>query len=208
MAYAPRLLESKQPRASVPFRHFPAGFWRKVLLRARSTSSAEGGLKDALRQARLAEAAHFEAALDLRDSKSIRLQLLKDELLPLVISSPTAADLFDLALIPGESPRLWIDLITFVVMEPDHRTYRLFQDRQNGREILFETASRPELVEAIKRQMAHQLVARQRQVASTPQIPAMAGYSISALLLAWLSGFALGALILLAVAISLGRLDF
>ena len=38
------------------------------------------GLAEALREARLAEAAHFEAALDLRDSKTLRLQVLKDEL--------------------------------------------------------------------------------------------------------------------------------
>lgn len=178
------------------------------MARASSTSSGDGGLRDALRQARLAEAAHFEAALDLRDSKSIRLQLLKDELVPLVASSAAAGDLFDLALIVSEPPRLWIDLITFTVMEPDHRTYRLYQDRQNGREILFETPDRAEMVEAIKRQMAHHLVARQRQVASTSSAPVMAGYSMSSLLLAWLSGFALGALILLAIAISLGRFDF
>lgn len=178
------------------------------MVRATSTSSEDGGLKDALRQARLAEAAHFEAALDLRDSKSIRLQLLKDELTPLVAASATAADLFDLALVPGDPPRLWIDLITFVIMEPDHRTYRLLQDRQSGREILFETASRPEMVEAVKQQMAHHMVARQRQVVATPSAQMVAGYSTSSLLLAWLSGFALGALLLLAVSISLGRLDF
>jgi hypothetical protein len=175
------------------------------LPRVTSTSSGDGGLKDALRQARLAEAAHFEAAMDLRDSKSIRLQLLKDELMPLVASSPTAADLFDLALIVSEPPRLWIDLITFAVMEPDHRTYRLYQDRQTGREILFETPDRKEMAEAVKRHMAHRLVARERQVASTPAPAAIAGYSMSSLMLAWLAGFALGALILLAAVISLGR---
>lgn len=178
------------------------------MVRATSTSSGDGGLKDALRQARLAEAAHFEAALDLRDSKSIRLQLLKDELVPVVAGSATAADLFDLALVPGHPPRLWIDLITFVLMEPDHRTYRLLQDRQGGREILFESASRPEMAEAITRHMAHQMISRERQVAAAPIAQGIAGYSTSSLMLAWLSGFALGALLLLAIAISLGRFDF
>ena len=60
------------------------------------------GLADALREARLAEAAHFEAALDLRDSKTLRLQILKDELLPTVQSSPEAKELFDLTLLPGD----------------------------------------------------------------------------------------------------------
>ncbi len=84
-----------------------------------TSRSAEPGLRSELRAARLAEAAHFEAALHLRDAKSIRLQLLKDDLMPSVAASPLARDLFDLALIPGEPPRLWIDLITHVEMEPD-----------------------------------------------------------------------------------------
>ena len=39
-------------------------------------------LSGALRKARLAEAAHFEAVLGIRDSKSLRLQVLKDDLAP------------------------------------------------------------------------------------------------------------------------------
>jgi hypothetical protein len=174
---------------------------------AGSIRSADGGLKDALRQARLAEAAHFEAALHLRDSKSIRLQLLKDDLTPVVSGSPEAAELFDLALVPGDPPKLWIDLITFVVMEPDHRTYRLVQDRQNNREILMETEDRAEMSEAIKQQMAHRLVARERRAAAMPA-PVPPGFSTGSLILAWLSGFALGALALLGLAIYMERLGF
>ena len=96
-----------------------------------ATAPERDGLAGALREARQAEAAHFEAALELRDSKSLRLQLLKDDLRPLVESSPEARDLFDIALVPGEQPKLWIDLISFVVMEPDHRTYRFLQHRQD-----------------------------------------------------------------------------
>ena len=79
-------------------------------------------LSGALRKARLAEAAHFEAVLGIKDSKSLRLQVLKDELIPVIAATPEAAHVFDLALVPGEPPRLWIDLISFVEMEPDYRT--------------------------------------------------------------------------------------
>ena len=44
-------------------------------------------LSGALRKARLAEAAHFEAVLGIKDSKSLRLQVLKDELVPLILPS-------------------------------------------------------------------------------------------------------------------------
>jgi len=171
---------------------------------AAASGLESGGFATALRDARLAEAAHFEAVLDLRDAKSLRLQVLKDELAALLATAPQPARFFDLALVPGEPPRLWIDLVTSVIMEPDPRTYRLLQDSQAGREVLLETADRGELVEAVKRQMAHRVVARERQMASSPSAaPARPGYSTAALIFAWLSGFALGALILLVAIILL-----
>lgn len=164
------------------------------------------GLAGALREARQAEAAHFEAALELRDSKSLRLQLLKDELLPLVESSPEARDLFDLALVPGEPPKLWIDLISFVVMEPDPRCYRFLQHRQDRREILFETADRELMAAAVRRHMAHLMVARERQSAAVPPSGPLPGYTSASLILAWVSGFAFGALALLGLTIYIGIL--
>jgi hypothetical protein len=174
------------------------------LARAATTQDLEG-LASALREARRAEAAHFEAALELRDSKSLRLQLLKDDLLPLVSASPEARELFDLALVPGEPPKLWIDLISFVVMEPDPRSYRFLQHRQDRREILLETADREMMAAAIRRHMAHLLVARERQSAVLPQAPP-GGYTSASLILSWVSGFAFGALALLGLAIYLGFL--
>ena len=48
-------------------------------------------LSGALRKARLAEAAHFEAVLGIKDSKSLRLQVLKDEMTPVIAATPEAA---------------------------------------------------------------------------------------------------------------------
>jgi hypothetical protein len=171
-----------------------------------ATTPERDGLAGALREARQAEAAHFEAALELRDSKSLRLQLLKDDLLPLVESSPEAQELFGLALIPGEAPKLWIDLISFIVMEPDHRTYRFLQHRQDRREILFETADRELMAAAIRRHMAHLIVARERQTTAVAPPATTPGYTSSSLILAWASGFAFGALALLGLAIYFGLL--
>lgn len=168
----------------------------------------QDALAEAIREARLAEAAHFEAALDLRDSKSLRLQILKDELLPAVQASSEARELFDLTLLPGEPPKLWVDLTSYVLMEPDHRTYRFLQDRQDRREILFETTSREQAAAAIRRHMAHRLVARERQAASFPAPPVQTGYSAASLILAWISGGAFGVLALLAAAFYAGVLKF
>ena len=165
------------------------------------------GLADALREARLAEAAHFEAALDLRDSKTLRLQILKDELLPTVQASPEAKDLFDLTLLPGDPPKLWVDLTSFVVMEPDHRTYRVLQDRQDSRDILFEGTDREQAAVTIRRHMAHRMVARERQSLQLPVVSG-SGYSSATLILAWVSGFAFGALALVAAALYTGLLKY
>ena len=163
---------------------------------------------DALRQARLEEAAHYEAVRGIKDSKSLRLQALKDDIAAVIAHSPEARQMFDLALAPGEPPKLWIDLITWVVMEPDCRTYRLMQDNQAGRDILHETADRAEMVERLKHYMAHRVIARERQMAATPPAVRWAGFSASALILAWLGGFAVGVLALLILAILLGILKF
>ena len=166
-------------------------------------------LSGALRKARLAEAAHFEAVLGIKDSKSLRLQVLKDEIAPVIAATPEAASVFDLALVPGEPPRLWIDLISFVEMEPDYRTYRLQQDNQGGREALFETANRAEMLGYLKTYLAHRMVARERHIMrAAPQMQPAARYTTGAVVYAWFNGLILGMLALVVAAISLGKLKF
>ena len=140
-----------------------------------------------LRRARDAEAAHFEAIAAFNDAKSLRLRALKDEF-------ATAA--FELALTPGETPRLWIDLVTSIVMEPDPKTYRVVQDGQN----VFETANRAEIVAWVRRFAAHGMIARSRQAAGLRlRRHAGGGYSAVSLILAGASGFSIGAMVLLAL---------
>lgn len=155
------------------------------------------GLSGALRQARLSEAAHFEAVLDIRDAQTLRLQVLKDELVPVVKSNPDAASFVDLALVPGDPPRLWIDLITQIVMAPDPRTYRLVQDTPGGRQTLLETGDRKEMVEKVQQHVAHRMVAREREkVGVVAPKPTIIGHSTAALIFAWLSGFSIGVIAL------------
>ena len=169
---------------------------------ASKNSPSNSDLTNLLRLARIAEAAHYDAALDIRDAKTLRLQVLKDDLAPILAANSEAGRLFDLSLVPGEPPKLWIDLITGVVMEPDPRTYRLIQDTHSGRETLAETPSRDEMIERVKLHMAHQLVARERRMAvASPASRAVAGHSSAALILAWLSGFSIGVLALFMIGI-------
>lgn len=163
------------------------------------TDEPNDRLRQALRQARLAEAAHLDAILDLQSAEALRLQVLKDDIEAIVGGRPEARDIADLALVPGPPPRLWIDLVSYVLMAPDPRTYRFQQDVRTGHEILLETTNRQEMVESIIAYVAHRLVERQRYLAA----PATAGgrpvpaSGTGALVLAWLCGFALGVLALL-----------
>lgn len=169
--------------------------------------SGDQGLNGALRQARLAEAAHFEAVLDIRDAQTLRLQVLKDELAPLISASAEAAAFIDLALVPGDPPRLWVDLISFVIMAPDPRTYRLIQDGPGGRQTLLETSDRPEMIDRIKQHVAHRVIAREREKTGVAaQAPKVIGYSTGALILAWLSGFSIGVMVLFIAGILITRL--
>lgn len=158
-----------------------------------------------LLQARAAEAAHREAVHAISDAASLRLQVLKDELAGIVAAVPETREAFDLALTPGDTPRLWIDLITSVVMEPDPKTYRLVRDGHG----VFETADRAEMVQQVRRSMAHGIIARTRRAAVRGLTDGTgAGYPAAALIAAGLSGFALGAMALVGAGIYLKILNF
>lgn len=149
----------------------------------------------ALRSARLAEAAHFEALMNIRDAATLRLQVLKDDLEPVVEARREAESFIDLALVPGDPPRLWIDMLAYVLMAPDPRTYRFCQDTASGQRVLFETTDRAEMADRITSYVAHRLIDRQRHLVEPASDirPARQAYGWGALLLAWLSGVILGA---------------
>ena len=62
------------------------------------------------------------------------------------------------------------------------------------------------MVEQIKLHMAHQLIARERRLASIPPPKtSVIGHSSAALILAWLSGFSIGVLALFMIGIMFDR---
>lgn len=169
-------------------------------------STAEGHRLDkALRQARLVEAEHLDALFDIRDAKQLRLVTLKDELEREIAGRREARDLFDISIVLGEPPRLWIDMISYVAMEPDPRTYRLVQDTRDGRLVLFESSDRAETVERLVQYMAHRMVERERaRATAAPPGRVVMGYGGLSVLFAGICGFALGAIGLLALGVLMG----
>ena len=122
------------------------------MTRHAATSLAEdnyGLLEQNIRIARVAHAEKLSAIGNLHDAAVLRLQALKDELAPLFAGYPLARHAIDLVLVPGDPPRLWIDMTAYVVMAPTPSSYRLQRDSFCRQELLLETEERHELVDAM-----------------------------------------------------------
>jgi hypothetical protein len=150
-------------------------------------------LAAAVRQARAENAERAEAVADLRELEIGRLRALKSALKPVIDQAPQDVDLFDLALAPGERPRLFIDMIAFVDMGRDKRAYRFFQDTRHGRVLIAESQSADVIAVAVADYVARRLVEREsgpaadRRAAGAPQPEANAAASpiAKARALAW-----------------------
>jgi hypothetical protein len=129
--------------------------------------SARAGerLRQAMRQARLDDAERSRVVAELRGAEVARLEMLRDELLPVFAEVPKEAALFDLALVPSERPRLFVDMIAFVEMDRDRRTYRFLQETRLGRLVLAEGERLEPVVEAITDYIARRLIERDKALA-------------------------------------------
>ncbi len=123
-------------------------------------------LAAAIRQARMENAERAEAIADLRELQMGRLTLLESALEPIVGQAPPGVDLFDLALAKGDHPRLFIDMIAFVDLAHDRRTYRFYQDTRHGRVRIAESQSIDKIAAAVANYVARRLVERERALAS------------------------------------------
>jgi len=123
-------------------------------------------LEAAVRRARL-EAVEQGAALgNVREADLARLSLLEDAIRPVVEQAPREAHLFDLGKTFGDPPRLFLDMIAFVELAEDRRTYRFFQDTRYGRILIAESASVGVIAAAATNYVARRLVERERALAA------------------------------------------
>ncbi len=165
-----------------------------------------------IRRARELQAASHEAQLSARDMAAMRLLAVKQELAPFVESLPEVRGFIELSLTGGETPRLWLDFISYVVMSPDQQHWRLVQDTAEGREVIFETDNLDELVEFLRKFVAHRAVQRERllhsdELSARPLLKTVSSGVPQALMwMAWLAGLATGAFALLAWLMATGRL--
>jgi hypothetical protein len=125
-------------------------------------------LKDTIRTLRIDEAERTGVVVALREADLARLGMLQDRLRPVFAEVPRHVDLFDTGITPGETPRLWIDMISFVEVGRDRRSYRFLQDTRDGRRILIESPDLAAVTERITAYVARRLIERERLLAQTP----------------------------------------
>jgi len=156
--------------------------------------ASPGKLDKAISEARQSQGMHFDARRDGLDAETLRLEVLRLELASLVKGRAEAEKFIDLKLFSGERPRLWIDLVSYVVMAPTPRHYQLMRDRQDSSEILFASDNRAEMVEVVTGYIANRILTRERQLPPDDSSGRKEEqkYSSAALILAWFSGFLLG----------------
>ena len=126
------------------------------------TPVLSSALKDAMRQARIASAEQSGVVVDLHDAELARLELLNDALDSLFEEIPAGVELFDRGISRGDTPRLWIDAVSHVVMGRDKRHYRFVMDGRYGRKMLAESTEIPDIVDAVTRYVAGRLIERER----------------------------------------------
>lgn len=123
-------------------------------------------LQQAMRRARFDDAERTGIMSDLRAARMGRLDLLREALQPLVAQIPHDVDMFDVALMPGANPRLFIDMIGFVEMGRDARLYRLVQDTRHGRTTIAEHTAIDAMVVAVTDYVARRLLERDKALAA------------------------------------------
>jgi hypothetical protein len=123
-------------------------------------------LKAAVRRARLEDAERSSVAAELRGAEFARLEMLDEVLQPVFAQLPREADLFDQGLVPGEKPRLFVDMIAFVEMARDRRTFRFLQDTRSGRLLLAESDKVDAVADAVTAYLGRRLVEREKALAS------------------------------------------
>src|ERR1700674_1286383 len=125
-------------------------------------------LREALREGGLEAADRTGVVVDLRDAEVARLEILNEALDPVFAQIPDTVDLFDRGISQGETPRLWIDIVSHVVMGRDKRIYRFVQDSRFGRIVIAESHEVAAIVQAVADYVARRMIEREHALVATP----------------------------------------
>ncbi len=164
------------------------------------------GVRDAIRKARTIQAERTDVIVELQAAEVARLEVLAEELEPVFAEIPGAGDQFECSLVPGNPPRLWIDMVSYVAMAADKHTYKFVRDTRTGRKVLAESAETQDLKGAITDYIAHRVIERERALEAGggfDEGTAMRGHGGLTLGLSFLAGICVGVIAVFMLALAL-----
>lgn len=126
------------------------------------SAAPDSRLKEAIHRAREAQAERTDVQSDMRGAEIARLEVLFGNLGDSLTVVPADNDMFEIVLSKGSRPRLWIDMLAFVVMGRDRRTYRFMRDTREGRQVLFESTDPETVSSRIHDYAAHRIIEREK----------------------------------------------
>ncbi|MFC7397021.1 hypothetical protein ACFQU1_07410 [Chelatococcus sp. GCM10030263] len=127
-------------------------------------------LREAVRRARLDDVERAGIVADLREEEFARLDLLQARLEAIFAQIPAEVDLFDHGIVAGDRPRCYIDVLAFVEMERDRRTYRFEVDTRRGRVVVAISEDVEVIATAVTDYVARRLVERERALSNSRMV--------------------------------------
>ena len=121
-------------------------------------------LKPALLEARMAESDRVDATVGVSKAQQMRLDQLSELLQSVKSEIPADDERFSLAVLPGQTPRLWVDPTSYVMLSDDNRTYHFVKDTRSGRRAMADSTEAPVIAKAITRYVARRIVEREREI--------------------------------------------
>ena len=167
---------------------------------------AERNIRDAIRKARTVQADRSDVIVELQAAEAARLELLADELESVFAELSSVGGQFECNLVPGNPPRLWIDMISYVSMAADKRTYRFVCDSRAGRKVLIESSAIADVADFITDYVAHRVIERERALDPENEYgesPVNRGYGGLTLGLAFVAGVCVGVIAVFMLALAL-----
>jgi hypothetical protein len=129
------------------------------------TPANDRRLADIVRDVKIATADRTDVVVDMRDADRARLELLAEEIKPVLADIDPADDRFDFGISTGLQPRLWIDAVAHVHMGHDRRVFRFVRDTRLGRVIMSDTSDMATTADAVSRYIAERVIERERILA-------------------------------------------
>lgn len=119
-------------------------------------------LGDAIRDVKNANADRGDVVVEMREAARHRLEMLVNELRPVIEDVPADEPYFDFAISSGLQPRFWIDAVSHVSMGRDRRTYRFVRETRLGPVVLAESPELSPVADRVTTYIAERVVEREQ----------------------------------------------